>query len=176
MSKSWGQAPQDLICSTLFVLVSFVKIFYMIFREAKVADIREIQIVRNSVKENRLSDPNLVTDKDCEEFIAVRGKGWICETDNRIAGFSIADLKDDNIWALFVRPEYEGMGIGKKLHAIMLDWYFSQGKERVWLGTEPGSRAALFYRKAGWRQTGMHGNKELKFEMSKSEWQRFRLI
>lgn len=40
----------------------------MIIREAKIEDIAQIQIVRNSVKENTLSDPNLVTDKDCEEL------------------------------------------------------------------------------------------------------------
>ncbi|MFL5811271.1 MAG: GNAT family N-acetyltransferase [Flavisolibacter sp.] len=142
----------------------------MIFREATVADIQQIQVVRNSVKENMLSDPNLVTDEECKEFITVRGKGWVCEADNMIVGFSIADLRENNIWALFVRPEYEGKGIGKILHKLMLDWYFSQSKESVWLGTDPDSRAALFYRKAGWKETGMHGKKEIRFEMNKSDW------
>ena len=36
----------------------------MIFREAQISDIQQIQIVRNAVKENVLSDPSLVTDKD----------------------------------------------------------------------------------------------------------------
>jgi hypothetical protein len=38
----------------------------MFIREARVEDITQIQRVRNSVKENTLSDPNLVTDQDCE--------------------------------------------------------------------------------------------------------------
>ena len=46
----------------------------MIIREANVDDISQIQVVRNAVKENPLSNPNLVTDTDCEEFIMVRGK------------------------------------------------------------------------------------------------------
>ena len=79
----------------------------MMIRAAKIDDIQHIQIVRNSVKENTLSNPNLVTDKDCEEFISVRGKGWVCEIDQQIVGFAIADLKENNIWALFVDPEYE---------------------------------------------------------------------
>ena len=79
----------------------------MMIRAAKIDDIQQIQIVRNSVKENTLSNPNLVTDKDCEEFISVRGKGWVCEIDQQIVGFAIADLKENNIWALFVDPEYE---------------------------------------------------------------------
>jgi hypothetical protein len=47
----------------------------MIIREAIMSDITQIQIVRNSVKENMLSNPALVTDADCEEFITRRGKG-----------------------------------------------------------------------------------------------------
>ena len=142
----------------------------MNFREALKADIPQIQIVRNSVKENVLSDPSLVSDKDCEEFITVRGKGWVCEINNMIVGFSIADLADHNVWALFVDPAYEGKGIGRELHRLMLDWYFSQTFHTLWLGTEPGSRAERFYRKAGWRHVGMHGKKELKFEMNYDDW------
>lgn len=41
----------------------------MMIREATIDDIKQIQIVRNSVTENTLSDPGLVTDEDWEEFI-----------------------------------------------------------------------------------------------------------
>ena len=142
----------------------------MIFREALITDIPQIQIVRNSVRENRLSDPGLVPDKDVEEYIIHRGKGWVCEINNRIVGFAIADLQDDNIWALFLHPDHEGKGIGKRLHDTMLDWYFDQNKNSVWLGTSPGTRAEGFYRKAGWSETGTHGKGEVKFEMTKSKW------
>ena len=116
----------------------------MIFREATSRDILQIQVVRNSVRENTLSDPNLVTIADCALFINVRGKGWVCEIDNYIVGFAIADLKENNIWALFIKPEYEGKGIGRQLHKLMLDWYFSQTKTTVWLGTEFKTRAENF--------------------------------
>lgn len=95
----------------------------MTIREAKIEDIKQIQIVRNSVTENTLSNPDLVTDQDCEEFITVRGKGWVCEIDKQIVGFAIADLKANNIWALFLDPNYEKKGIGQLLHKTMLDWY-----------------------------------------------------
>lgn len=142
----------------------------MIIREAKVEDILQIQVVRNSVKENTLSNPDLVTDKDCEEFMTERGKGWVCEIDEKITGFSIVDLKENNIWALFVDPDFEKMGIGKKLHDIMLDWYFKQTQEIVWLGTSPNTRAEMFYRKTGWIEIGMHGKNEIKFEMTFDNW------
>ncbi|WP_404985941.1 GNAT family N-acetyltransferase [Chryseobacterium sp. M5] len=142
----------------------------MIIREARVEDIPQIQVVRNSVKENTLSNPDLVTDKDCEEFITERGKGWVCEIDGKITGFSIVDLKDNNIWALFVDPDFEKKGIGKKLHDIMLDWYFTQTRENVWLGTSPNTRAELFYRKSGWNEIGIHGKNEIKFKMTFENW------
>lgn len=142
----------------------------MILREADVRDIPQMQVVRNSVKENVLSDPALVTDKDCEEYITGRGKGWVCDIGGIIVGFSIADLKEKNVWALFVNPEFEGRGIGKMLHKEMLDWYFTKTKEKVWLGTERNSRAEIFYRMNGWKEVGIHGKGEIKFEMSFEDW------
>lgn len=143
----------------------------MNYREATIEDIPQIQQVRNSVKENRLSNPALVTNEDCRKYLTERGKGWVCEAEGIIVGFSIADLKNNNIWALFVNPKYEGRGIGRKLHNLMLDWYFSKGKQMVWLGTSPNTRAADFYQKAGWTETGLHGEDEVKFEMTMEEWQ-----
>lgn len=142
----------------------------MIFREALISDIKQIQHVRHAVKENILSDPNLVTDEDCAEFITVRGKGWVCEIENRIVGFAIADLKENNIWALFIDPMFERKGIGQQLHNMMLDWYFAQTKHNVWLGTECNTRAEKFYREAGWIEAGLHDTKEIKFEMTFDRW------
>ena len=147
----------------------------MLFREAKIEDINQIQIVRNAVKENVLSNPNLVTDKDCEEFLFDRGKGWVCEIENQIVGFAIADLKESNIWALFLKPEFEGKGIAAKLQSMMLDWYFANGKDYVWLGTSPNTRAEKFYLKSGWTKNGMHGTQEVKFEMTKNSWENIKL-
>jgi GNAT superfamily N-acetyltransferase len=142
----------------------------MIIREATIGDINQIQIVRNLVKENVLSNPDLVTDEDCRVFITERGKGWVCETDNQIIGFSIVDLENNNIWALFVHPAFDKQGAGRRLHDVMLDWYFSQTDKTVWLGTEPNTRAEAFYRKAGWKAVGTRNNGEVKFEMTFTDW------
>lgn len=139
-------------------------------RVAELKDIPQIQVVRNLVKENRLSDPNLVPDSDVEDYLFRRGKGWVCEIDNRVVGFAIADLVDNNIWALFVHPGFEKMGIGKKLHNEMMNWYFNQTNKTVWLGTAPDTRAERFYREAGWKEVGIHGKGEIKFEMTKDDW------
>ena len=141
----------------------------MNFRQAIPEDIPQIQIVRNSVKENQLSNPNLIPDDLVEEFITKRGKGFVCEIDDKIVGFSIVDFVENNVWALFLLPEFEGKGIGKKLHQLMLDEYFSKTKETIWLSTEANSRAETFYKKQVWKNAGLHGN-EVKFEMSFEDW------
>ena len=147
----------------------------MIFREARLSDIPQMQILRHAVRENRLSDPSLVTDLDCENYLTLRGRGWVAETDDRIRGFAIIDIQDKNIWALFVDPDFEGLGIGRTLQQIMLDWYFTSHNERVWLGTAPGTRAEQFYRKSGWTDKGMMKNKEMRFEMDRAQWLKSKL-
>ena len=144
----------------------------MHFRDAQVEDISNLHEVRISVKENMLPDPGLIRKEDYEEFLTHRGKGWLCEIDREITGFAIVDLKKNNVWALFVKPEYERQGIGKKLHELMLDWYFSQTKEKIWLGTGPDTRAEIFYRNAGWKESGKRPNGEILFEMSFEDWER----
>ncbi len=142
----------------------------MNIREAQISDIPQIQIVRNAVKENRLSDPRLVSDEDCKTYLQQRGKGWVAVEEGIVVGFSIVDLQDHNVWALFVHPDFEKQGIGRQLHDIMLHWYFVQKETELWLGTAPNTRAENFYRKAGWTEAGTHGKGETKFVMSPSRW------
>ena len=142
----------------------------MIYREAEIKDIHQMHVVRTSVKENVLSNPGLITMQDYQDYLTTRGKGFVCEIDNIIVGFSIVDLIDKNVWALFVDPAYEGKGIGKKLHDLMLSWYFCQTTETLWLGTEPKTKAEIFYRKNHWMENGRHGKNEIKFEMNFENW------
>ena len=160
------------LCSLIFAGNSKA----MIIRQAKTEDIPQIQVVRNAVKENTLSNPALVPDKDVEDYIHNRGKGWVCEIDNVIVGFAIVSVTDHNVWALFIQPGYDKKGIGKKLHDEMMNWYFSQTSTTIWLGTAPGTRAESFYRKAGWTETGLHGKGEIKFEMTAEDWKRINPI
>ncbi|MEO7311111.1 MAG: GNAT family N-acetyltransferase [Chitinophagaceae bacterium] len=147
----------------------------MELRVATAEDIPQIQVVRNAVKENVLSNPALVPDEDVLDYISCRGKGWVAIVGEIIVGFAIADLADHSIWALFLLPEYEGRGIGRQLHDTMVDWYFTQTKGTIWLSTAENTRAELFYSTAGWTPVGRKGKMEIKFEMSYKGWQKKRM-
>ena len=138
----------------------------MHFRIAAPSDISQIQIVRNSVNENQLSDPSYVTDDDCYDYLVNRGRGWVYEIESRVVAFAIGDLQEKSIWALFVEPDFEGLGIAQKLQLLLLHWYFGQSQETIWLTTSPETRAEKFYRKSGWIDKGMQHNGELRFEMT----------
>src|SRR6187549_2584507 len=142
----------------------------MSLREAQLSDIPQLQIIRNAVQENRLSDPGLIKDRDYEEFLTTRGKGWVYLMQDKVAGFAIVDVKEHNVWALFVDPEFEKIGIGRELHDKMLRWYFAHHSHALWLSTFPGTRAESFYRKAGWQESGIYGKGEIKFEMKPEQW------
>src|SRR4051794_39084916 len=124
------------MCSTQAIVME--QFTSMNFREATISDIPELHSIRIAVKENMLPDPLLITKADYENFLTTSGKGWLCEVEENVVGFAIIDLKEKNIWALFVHPEHESKGIGKQLQEIMLNWYFENNNETLWLGTSPG--------------------------------------
>lgn len=143
----------------------------MRYRQAHPADIPGMFDVRFAVTENILRNRALVTEENSRDYLTRRGRGWVAEEAGRIVGFAIADVQDHNIWALFVHPDFDRRGIGKELHRLMLDWYFTQTTEPVWLSTAPGTRAEEFYRRQGWRATGRTTSGEIRFEMTVGEWQ-----
>jgi GNAT superfamily N-acetyltransferase len=143
----------------------------MFIREAHIKDIPSLKVVRNAVLENTLSDPSLISDADYQAHILNKGKAWLCEIKDQVAGFVMVDLSRHNVWALFVHPEHEKKGIGLQLHDVMLDWYFLQTDTHLRLGTEVNTRAESFYRKAGWKAIGHESNGEILFEMTLQVWQ-----
>jgi hypothetical protein len=50
----------------------------------------------------------------------------------------------------------------------MIGWLWSSGNDRLWLTTEPGTRAQRFYEAAGWRQAGTTAHGELRYELLRS--------
>ena len=144
----------------------------MFLREAVIKDIPQMHVVRTSVKENQLSNPNLISFKDYEEYLTKRGKGWVIEIEHFVVGFAIVELLNKNVWALFVHPDHEGKIVGRMLHDEMMSWYFGHTEQTIWLSTSPNTRAERFYEKSGWKKTGFQPNGELRFEMDFETWEK----
>ena len=92
-------------------------------------------------------------------------KGWVAEHDGRIVAFAIADGATSSIFALFVLPEYEDIGLGRALLGRAVQFLWDHGAELLWLTTAPGTRAARFYARAGWEQVAGEQYGELRFEL-----------
>jgi uncharacterized membrane protein YkvA (DUF1232 family) len=122
-----------------------------------------MQRVRHSVKENRLTSC-VITDEEVVAAIEVTGRGWVVEVDGEVRAFAVGNAQTGNIWALFVEPGYERRGFGRRLQDEMLAWLWSRGLERLWLSTEPETRARRFYEASGWERRGTLPGGELLFE------------
>ena len=120
--------------------------------------------VRMSVRENRLTS-GVITGGDYVAALEQHGHGWVIEDEGAILAFAVGDARDGNIWALFVDPPYERRGHGRRLHDAMVAWLRSRGLERLWLTTEPGTRAERFYRAAGWRPAGRAQGGQVRYEL-----------
>lgn len=131
-------------------------------RPATWNDIPAIQMVRNAVRENRLSVPGSIKDADVASYLRERGRGWVCEVGDRIVGFVIADAIDASIWALFLLPEWESQGLGRRLLGTACDWLFAQGVKEIRLSTDAHTRAHGFYLHLGWREAGTKSNGEIR--------------
>jgi GNAT superfamily N-acetyltransferase len=142
----------------------------MLIRTATIDDFDAIHRVRLSVLENRLADPTSIGVDDYLDYITRRGRGWVAEVGSQLVGFAIGDAVDGSIWALFVDPRHAQHGIGRALHDVMVTWLFDSGLPCLQLGTEPGTRAEQFYRRAGWQPVGHAANGELRFELRRRQW------
>jgi GNAT superfamily N-acetyltransferase len=136
-------------------------------RIAERGDIAAMHRVRMAVRENRLASTTL-SEADYVEHIEVLGRGWVViDVGGDIVGFAIANARDGNIWALFVHPDHERRGYGRRLHDEIVRWLWSRGLDRLWLTTEPETRARRFYEAAGWTARGTTEHGELRFELDR---------
>jgi GNAT superfamily N-acetyltransferase len=142
----------------------------MHFREAVEADIPAMTAVRLGVRENQFSDPNWLTWQAWLDGLARSGNAntWVCEMGESVVGFSVARIRESDIWALFVDPAFEAMGIGKRLLNLATDWLFAHGVREIHLSTSANSRAAAFYRHRGWTHGGFNANGEVVYRLRSS--------
>ena len=125
---------------------------HSVFRQAVLEDVLQMTRIRLAVTENVLRDSSRVTRQMYEDFLEKDGRGWVAQVDGETVAFSYASRLDGSIWALFVAPRFEGLGLGRPLLALATGWLFSLGFTRVTLSTGIGTRAEKFYARLGWRR------------------------
>lgn len=124
----------------------------MNFEKLNIEHIPYFYDIRFSVKENMLLPQHiqyLQREKLIEDI--EQGGGWICRYDSKFVGVAFGVFAPEPlIGALFVKPEYQSMGIGTKLLGLVTDWFFERNVKEIMLTTDTGSKAEGFYKRKGW--------------------------
>lgn len=139
-------------------------------------DIAAVFKVRTATRENRLSMEELqnrgITPQSTAMIMNESAKGWVCEDDGEVLGFTMGDGRTGEVLVLAVLPAAEGKGVGRQLLQRVQNWLFSQGHQELWLmeNPDPKIRAYGFYRYLGWVPTGEFRQNEqvLKLSMDSS--------
>lgn len=136
-------------------------------RLATPADLPAIMRVRTSVTENHLSVEQMqelgITKPVLAQMILSAPCCWVAVVEGEIVGFSMIDNAEGALFAAFVLPAHEGRGIGRRLVQIAEDQLF-QTHSRIWLETGQSTRAAGFYRRAGWGSERAAGPGDIRLE------------
>lgn len=99
------------------------------------------------------------------EMLRTTSRAWLAEVDGLPVAFSMADARECTVFAMFVRPGYEGRGLGRALMREAEEWLYSRGCGEIWLltGGDPRLRAHGFYKRLGWGAAGVEADGQLRF-------------
>lgn len=86
-----------------------------------------------------------------EQYDAGRDRVWICEHGDRIVGFLLLMHRDDNAAQLryfIIDPEYRGIGLGKRLMKLYMDFLHDRQYKSsfLWTTHELEAAASLYTR------------------------------
>ncbi|MEM9281494.1 MAG: GNAT family N-acetyltransferase [Verrucomicrobiota bacterium] len=143
----------------------------MILRPATADDVEALFDIRCSVVENYQSREELAEIGVTPEVIGAMIEGGdyvttLAEIDGQAIAFSMAQLSEAYVFAVFVRLSHEGRGAGRAVLEAAETALRDHGVETAWLSTggDQALRAVGFYRHLGWRFTGTLENGEVRFE------------
>lgn len=127
-------------------------------RPALPADAAAMMEIRTSVRENVITAERLeeldINEASLVEKLVSSYSGFCAVDNGRVLGFGMGDRLSGEVWALFVRPEAEGNGLGSRLLEAVLEDLKEAGHTAATLVTEVETRAYGFYVDRGWKHDG----------------------
>lgn len=143
----------------------------MTLRPATESDVETLFEIRCSVIENHQSREELADIGITPDSVAemIRGSGYvafIAEVEGQAVGLIMAEVSEGYIYACFVRPAFEGRGIGRALMEATEEVLRNRGVKEAWLSTGAGDnlRAIGFYTRMGWVRNGFLDDGQIRFE------------
>jgi len=143
----------------------------MLIRVATPDDIDTLFAIRTSVVQNHLSREQMtalgITPQVLADSIREAPCVWIAEVEGRPVAFSMVDRAAGEVFAMFVQPGYEGLGLGRRLMAVAEAALFEQ-HERLFLITDGRDeiRANGFYQRLGWSMVARVEGDDVRYEKS----------
>ena len=133
------------------------------YRPALPEDAEECLVVRGKTRQNPASE-------DWLRSIGITSESWargirsgalpghVCTVEEKIVGFCFGARETGEIEVVALLPDFENLGIGKKLLDKTSQKLAKLGHTRLFLGCspDPASRSHGFYRHLGWRSTGSY--------------------
>jgi len=142
-------------------------------RLATLADIDTLFAIRTAVLQNHLSRAQLadlgITPQVLADSIREAPCVWVAHVNGQPAAFSMVNLAEGEVFAMFVHPAYEGRGLGRRLMAVAEAALFER-HDRLFLVTDGRDeiRANGFYQRLGWSKVGQVDGDDVRYEKSRA--------
>jgi GNAT superfamily N-acetyltransferase len=144
-----------------------------LIRAATQDDVDALFNIRTSVVQNHLSIEQMadlgITPQVLSASIREAPCVWIAEVDGKPAAFSMVDLATGEVFAMFVLPVFENLGLGRQLMTAAEAALFER-HDTLFLITDGRDeiRANGFYKHLGWTVAGPHEGDDVRYEKSRA--------
>ncbi|QJI28702.1 GNAT family N-acetyltransferase [Pseudomonas sp. ADAK18] len=138
-------------------------------RVATLDDIEVIYAIRTAVLQNHLSREQMdalgITPQALADSLLEAECCWIAEVGGTPAGFSKVDLTEGEVFAMFVLPSHENLGLGRRLMAVAEVALFER-HDTIFLITDGRDeiRANGFYQHLGWSKVAKVDGDDVRYE------------
>lgn len=145
-----------------------------LIRAATQDDVDTLFNIRTRVVQNHLSVEQMaqlgITPQVLADSIREAPCAWVAEVHGQPVAFSMVDLATGEVFAMFVLPTHENLGLGRQLMAVAETALFER-HATLFLVTDGRDeiRANGFYQRLGWTVTGSVEGDDVRYEKSRAQ-------